>query len=661
MANLKLKRALVIGLSAITLASTSVYAKSFSDVKRGGNYSWAYDAIDVLSNNNVISGYTDGTFKPERPVSFPEVMQLLIQVINPSDDEIKEADNKYGKLVKDNDVSNWAQKAMSVALYRDIISESEFKDAASKGFFSNASKFPNRADIAVFFARGLKLSSKGDESYLQHKDKDKMSSSVKGYLASLVKEGVFASTGSDGYFNGDRAIRRSEMAIITKASFDYAKKNQLVAKTESMTGKVVLASKLNNVNVLILESNSSKYSFELSQSTTYKAQGKAAKFEDLQTGQTVKIEYEKTSSSDNLGIAKVVEITSMSQDMVGYVNSKGTNQLTIRYRENSSNIDFRTTSKVSTSDTKTFDLDSNVKITAFGNKIDINKINIDDLVEFKTDANNKITEINLFPKDTNVKGKITDFSTDRSNGYLTLQLQDNKDYKFFITNDTKSDLINSLRKGDTIIIRSNYKVAIELGEGNNLIQGKIIEFRPDDYFNNSIKILGSDNREKVYSLADNWSFEDENGSRIPIRRDDKYVGLYVKLELDSLNKVRRIIFISNANSRNFNARGQIISSTDIGRNYYDREYEVVINILKSDNRAVVLGNRYRLKVNNRFSEKDIVDISGYLDSNNDWNNVSIVYVSPSYYLETPDNSYKGTWEFNNYNYGRYDYRNGYFY
>ena len=116
MTNIKLKKALAVGLSAVTLLSTSVYAKSFSDVKKVGSYSWAYDAIDVLSNNDVISGYPDGTFKPETPVSLPEVLQLLIQVVNPSEDEIKEADKKFGKFVDENSKVSWAKKALTLSL-----------------------------------------------------------------------------------------------------------------------------------------------------------------------------------------------------------------------------------------------------------------------------------------------------------------------------------------------------------------------------------------------------------------------------------------------------------------------------------------------------------------------------------------------------------------
>lgn len=661
MTNIKLKKALAVGLSAVTLLSTSVYAKSFSDVKKVGSYSWAYDAIDVLSNNDVISGYPDGTFKPETPVSLPEVLQLLIQVVNPSEDEVKEADKKFGKFVDENSKVSWAKKALTLSLYKDIISEAEFKDAASKGFFDNSNKYPNRADIAAFFARGLKLSSKGDESYLKHKDKNKISDNVRGYLASLVKEGIFSSTGSDGYFDGNRAIKRAEAAIITQKGFEFVKRNPLTVKTESMTGKVILASKLNNVNVLIIEKDSSKYSFELNQATSYKIQGKAAKFEDLQSGQTVKVEYEKTNDNDKLGLAKVIDITSSSSNMVGYVNSKGNKQLTIRYRDNSSSIDFRTTGKISTADTKIFDLASDVKITAYGNKIDFDKIAVDDLVEFKTDSNNKITEINVFPKNADVRGKVSDIKSSKTDGYIKLKLNDNKDYTFYLTSSSSNSLLD-IRKDDSVTINVNYKVAIDLSSNVGNISGTISYFDSGSYFNRGyLKIKDSSGNEKSYDLADNFKFENNSGSATnPQMRDYDYRGLSVSLVLDSSGRVTKIIRTDKNNQ--FSARAQVISFNSASNPFNYSQYDVKVKVINSDNRNVILGQTYDIRgIDRSLSLYDILDISGYISSNGQ---PIIEYTSFNTHYSGEarvDDTYRNKYDFSRYNngygygYGNYDY------
>ena len=44
-----LRRAAALGLAAIMLAPSATFAKEFKDVKKDNKYSWAYNAIDVLS------------------------------------------------------------------------------------------------------------------------------------------------------------------------------------------------------------------------------------------------------------------------------------------------------------------------------------------------------------------------------------------------------------------------------------------------------------------------------------------------------------------------------------------------------------------------------------------------------------------------------------
>lgn len=348
-----LKRAAALGLATLMLAPSATFAKEFKDVKKNNKYSWAYNAIDTLSDKNIISGHPDGEFKPGDSVSLEELLQLIKQVLNPSEQELKNAKEKYSKTAKANGVKSWSEDAVCLALDRGYLDESALKKAYERGFFNiDSREYPSRGDIAIFFARALNLNSKGNSNLLKHKDQNKMSDTLKGYLASLVEADIFTSTGSDGNFEGDRPITRAETAIITKASFDYAEKNTINAKTEKKKGTVVLSSKLNNVNVIIIESNNQKYSFDIDNNTKYKLKDKNLKLEDIKAGQEVEIEYVKANGGEREGTAKTINVTNAMLDMVGYVNSKGTNQITIRYRDNSDTLNFRTTSKIQRSKLK---------------------------------------------------------------------------------------------------------------------------------------------------------------------------------------------------------------------------------------------------------------------------------------------------------------------
>lgn len=634
-----LKRAAALGLAALMLAPSATFAKEFKDVKKKNNrYSWAYDAIDVLSDNDIISGHPDGEFKPGESVSLEELLQLIKQVLRPSDEEIKTAKEKYSKLAKDNGVNSWSQEAICLALHRGYLDENSLKKANERGFFKiSGREYPSRGDIAIFFARALQLSPNGNTSLLKHDDKDKMSETLKGYLSSLVEAKIFTSTGSDGNFEGDRPITRAETAIITKASFDYAEKNKIEAKTEKLKGTVILSSKLNNVNVVIIETKDTKYSFDIDSNTKYKLKDKDIKLEDIKAGQEVEIEYIKAKAGEREGTAKTITVTNAMLDMVGYVNSKGNNQITLRYRENSDSINFRTTSKISTSDTKTFDLDKNVKIKAYGKDLKLEDIAVDDLVEFKTNAENKITEITVFPKEAYVKGQIVSIeNSNKDKASIKLKLSDGKIYEFYITNETKR--LNDVSLNDNVTFYVKYKVLIGRsdGEDNGIAMGKVrraslYETTFDYQRRNSdpyIELELNSGGYKTYSLVNDPIIR-EGGIRVHSVTEDFLVGKSVNLKLNDYGKVEEINIVNK--DLQFNTMFQVLRANKTSNQF--NTYAVTLKVIQSDNNRIKPGETINISLEGNVLLNDVFLANGYLDerSNIQQLNIEEVVGNTGYY------------------------------
>lgn len=626
-----LKRAAALGLAALMLAPSATFAKEFKDVKKKNNkYSWAYDAIDILSDKNVISGHPDGEFKPGESVSLEELLQLIKQVLRPSDEEIKNATTKYSKMAKDNGVNKWAEEAVCLALDRGYLDENSLKKANERGFFKISQReYPSRGDIAIFFARALQLSPNGNTNLLKHNDKDKLSDTLKGYLSSLVEAKIFTATGSDGNFEGDRPITRAETAIITKASFDYAEKNKIEAKTEKMKGTVVLSSKLNSVNVVIIENKGTKYSFDIDNNTKYKLKDKDIKLEDIKAGQEVEIEYTKAKTGEREGTAKTITVTNAMLDMVGYVNSKGNNQITLRYRDNSDSLNFRTTSKISTSDTKTFDLDKNVKIKAYGKDLKLEDIAVDDLVEFKTNADNKITEITVFPKEAQISGKIISLDTsNKDKAYLKIRLKDNKDYELYITSETKD--LDKITLNDNVNLYVNYKVVRGLASNynNGDVSGEVISYSGDESsftnrrYNRYINIRTKDGYNKSYYLADRYEIKTYSGARQTQVTEDYLRGKNVILTLDKYGDVELITIVDS--NLQFSGMFQVVSTVDVGYNY--NIYKIGLRVIQSDNEKLRPGKTLYFQTSQKLDLYDVLSFDGYLnsdgeiisDSNNSW-------------------------------------------
>ncbi|MDU5099300.1 MAG: S-layer homology domain-containing protein [Peptoniphilus grossensis] len=613
-----LKRAAVLGLATIMLVPSATFAKEFKDVKKNNKYAWAYNAIDVLSDKDVISGHPDGEFKPGDSVSLEELLQLIKQVLNPSADEIKTAKEKYSKTAKDNGVNSWAEDAVCLALHRGYLNESALKKAYERGFFKiNGREYPSRSDIAIFFARALNLNANGNTTLLRHKDQSTMSDSLRGYLASLIEAGIFTSTGSDGKFEGDRPITRAETAIITKASFDYAARNTVSSKVEKKKGTVILSSKLNNVNVIIIEADKQKYSFDLDNNTKFKLKDKDIKLEDIRAGQEVEIEYIKSNSVDREGTAKTITVTNAMLDMVGYVNSKGTNEITLRYRDNSTSIDLRTTSKISTSDTKTFTLDSNVKIKAYGKDLKLEDVNVDDLVEFKTNADNKITEMTVFPKEAQVKGRITSLDTsNKDKASLKIRLKDNKDYEFYITSETKD--LNKITLNDDVNLYVNYKVVKGLAsnyDNNGNVTGEVIAYSgvessfTNRRYNRYIDIRTKYGYTKTYYLADRYEIKSYNGYKQTQVTESYLRGKDVILSLDNYGDVETITIVDS--NLQFSGMFQVISNLDVGYNY--SVYKIGIRVIQSDNEKLKPGKTLYFQTSQKLELYDVLSFDGYLN------------------------------------------------
>lgn len=222
---MQIKQALAtLSLAGILCVPQVSFAKSFHDVTKTNSVSWAYDAIDQLSNINILNGFPDGTFQPNHPVSFLETMQILKGLMNPTQDVLNSAMSTYGAFVKEQGVDAWAQEAVAFNLYINTITQNTLTSAKKGGFLKAKSPvYPSRNSIAVYMGRALRIEQNKPTSLLQYKDVNRIPVVTLNYLPGLVEAKIFTATGSEGQFNGSHFIRRSEMAVIAKQTLEYLK------------------------------------------------------------------------------------------------------------------------------------------------------------------------------------------------------------------------------------------------------------------------------------------------------------------------------------------------------------------------------------------------------------------------------------------------------
>ena len=636
----KVNKALSIGLCAAVLVPGIVSAKEFKDVKSNGEYGWAYEYIDVLSDQGVIDGYPNGNYEPANSVSLEETFQLLKGIINPSSTELRDAVTKYGSVCDQKGVSSWAREAVSLALARGIVSESDLQQAKDKDLIGpNKTKYPDRNTVSVYYAKGLNLSATGDESVLRHSDKDNIPVVTKGYLASLVKVGIFSPTGSDGVFEGNRPIRRSEMAKITKLSNDYAKATGLDLEEKTIEGKVILATNLNNIDTIITEKDSKRSQFKVDSNTIYKQGDKTVTFKDIKPGQEVKITYAKNGDETITGLAKKIEITNSEKKLVGYVTDSSSDNFTVKYKENDKDVDLTTTDKIKTTDNAKFKLAKDAKIYKYGKKISERDLKSNDLIEFKTNSIGEVIEAFVYPEKGEVTGKITDIDqgTSSRKESITLKLDDGNKYTFYSRKSAGSSSreFRDLKEDKEVTLQLEYKVVKEIGKAkkSDYIVGEITEAeeydRADGRDIGYIRVKTSEGRTKYFLTKDTEFKDDTSNAKNPQQRIKDLKGETVKLYLDG-EKVETLTKIDKRKA--IDAVAQIVDvKTD---RYYD-EKEYTIRILNVGYGNVSVRDEFKFSTSNSFDKWEIIRITGQ-KSGGDLEDITIQHVK---YEDEKLNSY----------------------
>lgn len=184
-----------IALSAMLLAPTSIFAKSFKDVNKGD---WYYEVVSELTDKGIISGYEDGTFKPNKPVSLAEFLTLMNNAIG-----VKQAPDNANYYY-------WFEPTFEELVNRglDVV-----------GYIQDPWYEATREEMAEYLSLGLQKlkNEKADNTRPKGiKDFDEIPREYQPYVAHLVNAGYIKGDQNNN-FNGKQQLTRAETAVIIKA------------------------------------------------------------------------------------------------------------------------------------------------------------------------------------------------------------------------------------------------------------------------------------------------------------------------------------------------------------------------------------------------------------------------------------------------------------
>ncbi|MFZ5631694.1 MAG: S-layer homology domain-containing protein [Bacillota bacterium] len=167
---------------------------------------WAEQYIVLMNAENVIRGYGDNTFQPNKPVTKEEAVTMIVRMLN-GDDFASVLPT--GKHKKAKGVSSWAGSYLDLAVEKGILSEVELNTMAFN-------KPAQRYEVTVWLVRALGLEDEAIENAgadLDFRDESAIPAWARGYVKVATDQGIIS--GYPGHvFQPGTPVTRAEMATM---------------------------------------------------------------------------------------------------------------------------------------------------------------------------------------------------------------------------------------------------------------------------------------------------------------------------------------------------------------------------------------------------------------------------------------------------------------
>ncbi|MFC5471285.1 S-layer homology domain-containing protein [Cohnella suwonensis] len=170
---------------------------------------WAESAINQAVSKGIVTGYTDGTFKPNRTVTRAEFAVMLMNALKPQGEG---AALKFADTAK---IGAWAQKAVAQAVQAGII------NGYADGTFRPNAEI-TRAEMAAMIAKALGKSTEANAATGFADDKD-IPAWAKAGVAYVKQTGIMQGKGDNEFAPQDYAARAEAATVLLNLS--AAKRN----------------------------------------------------------------------------------------------------------------------------------------------------------------------------------------------------------------------------------------------------------------------------------------------------------------------------------------------------------------------------------------------------------------------------------------------------
>jgi len=500
--------------TALSFAASAV----FTDI----DGSWAKEYIEDVYECRLITGYSDGTFKPEENITKLETIVIIARLMGYSDIEGQYYINQYKQQLKDNGIPDWGQGAVAYALFNDILLAKELQSLVS----ATGSTYAKRYEVAIYIGKVLQYGA-GEEIggiyTIPYKDEMSIPDEAKPYIALLLDKKILDKTSNDGRFLPDNKITRAEIAKLVSMSaeiLDNLSDDDVIVEPdippittdEVLKGYFYYYLSGQDSRVFISDEKEKIHNFAFTGKSSVRISGKLAGIGDLKPGDIVTVVY-----TDD----EIIEIEADPRERYfeGVVRAKDSD-------EDEDILEILLDNKT----IETFAISSEATLKRDRRTVNFKDIKVGDEVEITTEYD-KVIYVDAFSIKKTVEGYIKKMVIAQSPEptEITVEKYDGTVKTFALVPDTVIRVEE--KKAGIYDLRLNYEVELEI-ENDEIVW--IETYRKFQGSNYTGKVMHKDTRRGILELQirareeieihidDDTIYIDEDGNSI--RLGDIYVG-----------------------------------------------------------------------------------------------------------------------------------------
>ncbi len=470
-------------------------AVAFTDISTH----WAKSYIERVAANGMVSGYDNGTFKPDNNVTVLESLVMISRLYDIDDDIKDKIVDKYETVLKDmpNTLYNeWSFEYLSVIIELGVVSESGIKDMfTKKTIFQDAT----REEIAVLFTKALMLSDEAQSLKvytLPFADAAKISTSARPYVYIMYDKKIMQGD-SIKNINPTASITRAEIATLLDKTYNYIQDNDVYPDfgdykpTTSVNGIIMEVSKGNAESYIYVKNDMEIQSIvKIDKNTSITLDGKQANIDDLDDDMIVTCKINDERVAVSIDADSSIQVVRGIIDFVAYVAPA---KITI--------IDENSNKKI-------YNISSEINVYLDGKKTDLKYLDEDDEITLFLDED-IVYQINSISRIKHYDGTITSIDYANYPIKVSIKSKDGVLQTFIFNNNvevTRNDEDSSfdrVRVGDAVTITTEYDemIGINTIAKEAEMSGTIKEILIGS--ENKIKIANEDGDVNQYTVSSN--------------------------------------------------------------------------------------------------------------------------------------------------------------